>query len=289
MRRITIHTQNKLYQAGEIVEGFIIVECDKEFKYNAIHLTMTGKERTRIVKSSGEHRHVYREERAFVSKRIDFDEYGIMSNREKQFQFSFTIPENAPTSYSGRCGWIEYDLQAVVEISLARDPEDTFSFQVIGTMEDVVSKSQQSFAEKDGINALEVELDRDVFCLGSEIGIKFRVAREVKIRKVRFEIRSEEFAIAKGRKRSNTNKLVEVIIEEQDIMRSSWTEITIRTDETMAPSISREILRLETTLKVTLDIPWALDKSIVIPLTVGHCGKSASSQEQADSYDWFSE
>ncbi|MHA1929871.1 MAG: hypothetical protein ACTSV2_14960 [Candidatus Thorarchaeota archaeon] len=288
MRRITIHTQKNHYQAGDTIEGFIVVECDEEFKYNAIHLTMTGEERTRVVIGSGKHRRVYRDKREFVSERIDYDEMGIMPVGEKQFQFSFSIPENAPSSYSGRKGWIAYDLQAVVEISWAGDPEEKFSFQVLGTVENLEPKSQQSCAEKDEISVLEVELPQDVICLGGDIEIKFRVDREVKIRKVRFEIITEEFVTARGRTNRSTYKLLKHEIEEQDIMRSSWTEITLRTDETMPPSISRELLKLTTILKVTLDIPLALDKSIEIPFTVGHCLKGSPIQEQADSDDWFS-
>jgi hypothetical protein len=60
-------------------------------------------------------------------------------------------------------------------------------------------------------------------------------------------------------------------------------DVTLETDESMESSFDRPIIRNKVMVKVTLNIPWARDKSVEIPITLGHCGV----QPERGSYDFF--
>ena len=115
LRKIRIITDKTEYRTGDIVKGEVVFECDKSFECNAIHLTFTGREHTRIVVSTGQSTHVYTDELVFFTTKADFDTSGEIQSGEYRYPFEFVISEDGPTSYDGRSGWIEYKLKALVE------------------------------------------------------------------------------------------------------------------------------------------------------------------------------
>ncbi|MHA2361497.1 MAG: sporulation protein, partial [Candidatus Thorarchaeota archaeon] len=182
MRDIEFILEKYEYTAGDMVQGQMIVICDKSYEYNRIHLTLEGKEHTRIVRSSGKHSAVYTDERYHYERRLDFQEAGEMQTGEHVYPFSFQIPKDAPSSYSGRSGWMDYKLKAKVEISWAIDPKEQAIITVKGPLVSTTSEGRSLSTEKDGVIVLEVDLERDVLCLGDELKFRVRVARDVEIR-----------------------------------------------------------------------------------------------------------
>ncbi|MHA1575750.1 MAG: sporulation protein, partial [Candidatus Thorarchaeota archaeon] len=178
LRKIRIYLDETEYQAGDPVKGEVVFECDKSFECNGIHLTFTGREHTKIVISTGKTTHVYTDELVFFSARTEFEREGEIPSGEYRYPFEFIIPDDGPTSYDGRYGWIEYKLKALVEISWAADTKDEVHLNVKSSRIIPASESARDFVEKDGYSILDVELEKSAIYLGDTIRLKFRVGRD---------------------------------------------------------------------------------------------------------------
>ncbi|MFW9961278.1 MAG: hypothetical protein ACFFDV_09680, partial [Candidatus Thorarchaeota archaeon] len=74
---------------------------------------------------------------------------------------------------------------------------------------------------------------------------------------------------------------------EKTIEHGLWIDVNLQTDESMPPHFSREILSNKVSVKVTLDIPWAIDKSVFIPINLGHyvIGSDSDASDASD-FNW---
>lgn len=287
MRQVDIATTRDRYVAGETVEGVMIVRCDRAFQCNAIHLTFVGREHTKIEVSDSDSSTTYTDERVYFTSREDFDVGGVVAAGETQYPFRFRLPDDVPSSYTGVNGWIEYRLTGVVEVTWATDPKRQTTIAVRQPAGRPAGQIQQHSIDKNGQPVFDVELEADSVCLGEPIRLRFRVARDVKIRGVRIQLQAKEFAAAKRMKREAKRVLVRQMIQEREIGRDLWTNVELDTHESMPHTFEREIVRNEASVKVTLDVPWARDKWVAIPVRLSHCG-NASGSDKKDEFgsDW---
>ena len=284
-----ITTNQNLYKSGDSVEGELIITSDEEFDYNAIHLTFTGREHTRIVVIHGKTSTVHTDERVYFSQQMDLASEGQMTIEGLRFPFRFVLPENMPGSYEGTHGWIEYTLTAIIERSWARDPKKEIAIKVKDTELMPSSEPQQAFIEKDGYTILDVDMEEDAFSLGSVIGLRFRVAQEIKIRGVRIELLAEEEANTEHYNRRYSHTLVKEYFEDSMIERGLWVDVGIESNETMPSQFTKEILSNMISVKITLDVPWARDKSVNIPIKLGnYILTSESDTKRAFEFTWDS-
>jgi hypothetical protein len=278
-------TAKSLYMAGDSVEGEVQIKSEDEFQHNAIHLTFTGREHTRIVVSHGKTSTTYTEERVYFSQRLDIAGEGTMTTEGIYFPFNFAIPEEVPSSYKGSNGWIDYTLKAVIERSWAIDPKSEVEVAVRNIEKMPLSQAQQGFIDDDGYPVLIVEVDKDAVTLGGSLNLRFRVEQEMKMRGVRIELIAEEEAHAKRYHRTSKTKLIRESVNIDEIQRGLWMDVRLGTDEMMPYTFNREILSNRIFIKVTLDIPWARDKSIMLPLRLGFYS-SASETEPSKIFDF---
>ena len=286
MRDVEIIITKTRYKAGESVEGYVIVKCDDDFKHNGIRITFKGREHTRIVVSHGKTSSVHTDEQVYFDETVYLEQAGNMPIGEKRLPFLFKFPDDPEgllTCYSGRNGWIEYTLEAVVEITRARDPKEKLVLDFRQTVDKPSSQTKRGYAEDDGYPVLDVELSEDVFCLGDLIPLRFRVAQEVKIREVRVELNSNETVHAGRYKRNSRKKLAKQSLDDDYVQRDLWMDTQIQTDESMQTTFNRSIIRNEVRVKVTLNIPWGRDKSVTIPIGLGFY----SDESKRETYDIF--
>jgi len=288
LRDVEIITTKSQYKAGDTVEGYVIVKCDDDFKHNGIRMTFKGREHTRIVVSHGKTSSVHTDEYVYFDETVYLEEAGIMHVGEKRLPFLFSFPDDPEgplTSYSGRNGWIEYTLEAVVEITRARDPKEKLILDFRQTFDKPTPQTKRGYAKDDGYPVLDVELSEDVFCLGDVIPVRFRVANDVKIREVRVELNSNETVHAGRYKRNSRKKLAKQSLDDDYIQRDLWMEAQIQTDESMQTTFNKDIIRNEVRVKVTLNIPWGRDKSVTIPISFGFCSDELE-RETPDIFDF---
>ncbi|MHA1638010.1 MAG: hypothetical protein ACTSUB_08350 [Candidatus Thorarchaeota archaeon] len=271
MRELNIVTTKTHYRSGEIVDGYILVTCDKAFKYNAIHLTLKGVEQTRIAGSVGPHVPPHKQNYTHVHEHIVFEHRGSMEVGKKLHHFSFKLPEDAPSSYEGKCGRIGYTLSAQVEISWGIDTSTKTRIFVKQFKSELTAQKQQATVEKDGRPLLEVEIEKDAISVGNDIDFRFRVSSDVKIKRVKVELETEEKARAIASTNKDVRTLYETMISDDQITRDQWITMTINTEETMPTTFHKWLVTNSIYLKVTLDIPRGFDQSVRIPLTLDYC------------------
>ncbi len=288
MRSINIVTTKTEYLAGEPVEGHLIINTDKAFKCNAVHVTFTGREHTRVVVQQGEHSTTYTDERVYFKERQDLCGSEEFPVGETRFPFRFNIPLDIPSSYSGHRGWIEYSLSGVVELSFAIDPKKKVNISVTGDMEvsSHLTSAQKQTLEMDNSPVMDVEIEEDCVTLGTPLRFGVRVASNVETSGIRAELVAKESVVAKGHRASSMKRLAKWYISPSELPRDIWIYGTIDTDHTMPVSIEKTLLKNETFLKVTLERRLRLDKSIQIPVRlIRH--HLVEHREQQSDYDRY--
>ncbi|RDE15335.1 MAG: hypothetical protein C4K48_04640 [Candidatus Thorarchaeota archaeon] len=287
MRSIEIVTDRNMYSPSDSVEGDMVIACDKVFQYNAIHLTFMGREHTRVVVQHGKTSTVYTDERVYFSDRLELEGAGVMTVEGMRFHFRFQFPEDIPSSYGGVHGWIEYTLTGIIERSLARDVKKQIPVEVKRQEKKPPSQPQHASIEKDGSPILDVEMEDDVCGIGSLIRLRFRVAEDVKIRGVRIELLSEEEASTQQHRWTFMSTSAKEYFENTGIERGLWIDVPLVTNDNMPSEFSREILSNKAFIKVTLDVPWARDKSVNIPIRLGHYLSAPESDDRrAFDFGW---
>ncbi|MFX1544477.1 MAG: hypothetical protein ACFFCR_15830, partial [Promethearchaeota archaeon] len=118
----------------------------------------------------------------------------------------------------------------------------------------------------EGIHLLRVELESDTIRRGDYIRFRYLVGSDMNIRGVRAELILRESVSPKGRDTNYDNEMDQQYWEEYKILRESWVDVAVKTGEEWPEAFKSELIEYLYILKVTLDIPWRLDKSIEIPL-----------------------
>ncbi|MDF1540228.1 MAG: sporulation protein [Candidatus Thorarchaeota archaeon] len=284
MRKITIYPDRTNYVAGDTVTGTVEIMCDKDFDFNAMYISLEGREHTTVVKQVGKHTHVYKEEHFHLQERIDLMQPGTMQYGEIRVPFSFSIPENVPTSYDGERGEIEYTLNAKIEVSWARDPKDEVLLCVRGSTGGVNPKLVTSSEMDDGVSVLDVEIENTEICLGEPIRLKYRVDRDINMRGVRVDFIATEHVTAKGNKSKLHQILDSQFTDEIELVRGSWMNVEILTHPEMPVSYEGPLITVIPAVKVVIDIALRFDKQVEIPIVVMHCKKSSVASSEEDSF-----
>ncbi len=273
MRDIKIVLPKSTYFSGEIIRGFVAVRADKDFECNRIVVTFTGEVKTRITTGSGKHRHTHRETIPIVKTGVIVHEGGLVYAGESRFEFEFQIPPNAPPSYDTYHGDIYYRLDAKIEVSWALDPKDSLLVNVVYPYRKEVGRGVRVACENNGSQypPLEVQLDNTSFCMGELVPFNVRISSGQKIRKVRFELIHHEYVRARSRTRERDHVLAKSSIDAEEIQYDTWFAIGVEIPRGAPPAFDAQIIKSYLYLKVTLDIPWRFDKSVVVNLVHGYC------------------
>lgn len=275
MRTVAIVTTKSLYRPGDSVEGQLVVNSDKELTFKEVSMTFTGKERTEIVVQRGKIRENCKFEHVYFTNKQYMALRGIMPTGETKFPFSFTLPNDVPSSYSGKYAWNEYALKGIVEISRWFNPSDDIMLQVRRRMPEPGREVRSQARTEQGSTIFEAEMERNCVCLGDSIKIRYRVARDVKTRGVRAELLAEEQAITLEARRENKRTLANEFIKDREIQKDQWMNLEFKTDESMPVSFEGQIFRNRNSVKLTLDVPWAPDKSVLMPVMLGYCTRDS--------------
>ncbi len=283
MRKISLNLEEKTYLPGDPIEGFATVSTNEYFECNRVVLSIKGQERSRVVRGSGDTRHVYLEKRQHIDERIVLVGSTGMPAGETNFPFSFVLPRNIPGSFQGTYGKIEYKLEAKVEISWAIDPKAKQKI-TIGTKQEMPNEqSVYANLDDDGARLLSVQLSSDLVRLGRDYPIKLMVRSEAKIRGVRVELVYYEFVSPKGCKATRKQTLAKLFLEELELPREMWIDATICTQGEWVQPFKSELIETYYELKVTLDIAWRIDKTIWITLKVNHV---LSQNDKKDQFEF---
>jgi hypothetical protein len=287
LREIKLYVEKTDYKPGETISGTAEIISDDDFGFNEMYVDLQGREHTWVRVQVGKHTHTYTEEHFHVNERYELMPPGEMQSGDIRVPFSFTLPEDIPSSYDGYRGHIEYTLEGKIELSWARDPKFNIPLLVTRPPESIAPSSEVASELDDGVPQLDAEIENNEIYAGDTIRIRYRVDRQDKMRGVRFDVETNEMVTAQGYERENQTKHTEVFIEEEQILRGSWMSIEVPTPKNMPETYSGPLVFLDTYVKVVIDIPWGFDKDVVFPLKVCLRGEDSSDPFGDYSSDQF--
>lgn len=284
MRKITIHPERQQYAPGETVNGYVEVVSDKVFAFNAMHVTLECKEHTRVTVGSGDTQTTYREKHIHYHEVCELMPAGEFTYGENRFEFSFSLPEELPSTYRGANGWITLMLEAKIEVSWAVDPKDRKELEIFQSRAQVQPETVRKSDLDDGIAVLEVDIPNNTVCAGDRLQFRFRVDRELTMRGVRLDLYRSEQATARGHKRTRKYKISSDFIDDASIMRDSWNSSTLLIPSPIPTTYRGPLITLTTTLKVVIDIPWRRDRDLKIEILTLHCSQQAREDLRKDPF-----
>jgi hypothetical protein len=284
MRKITIHPERQQYAPGDTVSGYVEVLSDKVFTFNAMYVTLECEEHTRVTVGSGDTQTTYREKHVHYHEAHELMQAGEFTYGESRFEFSFTLPEGLPSTYSGANGSITLILEAKIEISWAVDPKDKRELTIFASRGQVQPEPVRQSDLDDGIAVLEVDIPNNVVCAGDYLQFRYRVDREVTMRGVRLELYRSEQATARGHKRTQRIRISSDFIDDSSIMRDSWNSATLLVPFSIPTTYRGPLIKLTTTLKVVIDIPWKRDRDLRIKILTFHCTQDTRKDLRKDPF-----
>ncbi len=266
MREVEIILSKETFMPGDTVEGHVLVKTDNDFDCNGMNISFIGEERSRIVIHAGKVTIVYDDDKEHVNDQIELASSTSIPFGETRYDFSFSLPEDVPSSYLGTYGWITYTLEAKIEVSWARDPKAKVIINVESEQDVVTSQGFQHRLEDEGVTLLRVEGSSDILHLGEDFSFRLNVDRASNIRGVRAEIVHIEHVEPDNHETDKRTSSVEWYLADEEIQRDSWIDVTMKTEPDWPLSFSTELIQSHYILKVTLDIALRLDKVVEIPI-----------------------
>ncbi|XP_054467722.1 arrestin domain-containing protein 3-like [Anoplopoma fimbria] len=272
---------------GDTINGRIIVEVSKETRIQSLVFTAKGEARVRWTEHYGQNQYrVYWADEKYydvkhqILREARQDGTEVIGKGRHVFPFTFTIPDRKiPSSFKTCIGNIVHKLKAELKQSmkLTKEAKTHFTFvskanmDIPGLMDPqhgCKDKSVKVFGS--GNISMEVHTQRMGYKQGEALKVTVEVSNQsTRSVKPKFILYEKTSFFAQGRRRVSTN---EILKEKIDSIASSGKETVtkvITIPRELPPSILNcSILKQEYRLKIQLDIKYAPDPEIKLPIVV---------------------
>ena len=262
MRDLDIHLQNYRLLPGENLEGVVTVRTNGSYKCNRVVLKVKGKEHTEF--GSGENR--VTDDRVILGKVYRISEGCELPEGTTRIPISIPLPLKLPPTYRGHHGYIEYTLEAVVEVDWAIDPKCKRQFRIIQSKPPIIEAPDSLEPPTLQDDELQIELEENIIRLDKGIKIRFKVRERSRVRGVRFEIVRREVARCHSRELKHDSVVVRKFypVSYDDFDR--WMETDIGKNWKYDLPLASYLFEVTYYLKVTLDVGLDFDPSIRCPV-----------------------
>ena len=283
-----------VFFSGSDVSGILVVQVDQPKSYKSIQVTIVGQAHVSWSESSGSGEH--QTTRRYTSNETYINLRAIVWRKEQvptqelhagvhSFPFRFQLPARLPSSFHGSIGWIRYYVEGrIVTGMLKFDHTVKAPITVVEVVDINASLLQTPLrAEKQKTLCclicasapitLTVELPRRGFCYGEIIPLKVTLengsSRQLRLRVQLLQVIGYT---AEGHHR-RSQKVVASIASGQLERR---TTSTWNPEELLVPGNIQSTLRscgiisIEYFLKVSAIVPWGLNLTTNIAVTIGN-------------------
>ncbi|MFW9787658.1 MAG: hypothetical protein ACFFE2_11420 [Candidatus Thorarchaeota archaeon] len=263
MRYVNIKFSERNAYPGGVISGIVIVQTDSSFDCNRIILKVKGKERTEM--GSGDSK--ISDEFIHASGWMVLSDATRVRAGTSEFPFRFQLDEDLPPTYSGYNGWIEYSVEAVVEMDWAIDPKTTRRFRVLPTPPNYIPDKDGYDPKNKKSGILSVELLSNVVRMQQGIPVRFMVEEHSRVNGVRLEIRRQEYVRCRGRKHTHDVTIKRKFIPLSDRDFDRWKEEVVGEGWRRVPFSSR-LLSTSYFLRIVLEMRWEIDPFVTFQLKV---------------------
>ena len=273
MRFVDIKFSEREARPGGIISGVVVVDTDKTFGCNRVVLKIKGKEKTEL--GSGDSK--ITDEVILVNRRITLCETLEVPCGRSEFPFTFTLEEGLPPTYSGYSGWIEYSVEAVVEMNWTLDPKMTRRFRVLPIYPDYIPELDGYNPVNKDEDKLHIELQSDILRINKGIPVRFMVEEHSRVNGVRLELRRSESVMCANSKSTHDDTLKRKFIPLSSEDFHCWQEEIVGEGWRRVP-LKSKLIATTYFLKVVLEMRWELDPFVNIPVRIS----GEKSDEDAD-------
>ena len=296
---INLSGKNLVYFTGSNVEGSVSLELSEPKTIQGISIIFSGKayvhwtsQRTTGIGDNRRTEIVYHSDTQSIFNDVLIQLWGNGRDSQElgagrhEFPFNFRLPRDLdlPTSFESQSGYIRYSLLARMQqswkfhhtTSRAITVNEIIDINTSQMMTPLSSSSEKTLCClfcTSGPISLSVKTDRGGYCPGESIAISTEVENHSnrRIRSVQATLNRVVVYYAKDL-RLVDNKIVQKIQRPgiQPNASSNWSNELLPIPATVPSISSCCILNVSYNLKITLDIPRAIDPHVVIPITIGN-------------------
>ncbi|XP_077378844.1 arrestin domain-containing protein 3-like [Festucalex cinctus] len=276
------NSQN-IFTNGDTINGRIIVEVSKETSIQS--LTFIGKGSARVCwhEYYGQYNQGYywSDEKYYeIKQRILRAGIDFITKGRHVFPFSFEVPNRKmPSSFKSSVGKIVHKLKAELKQSmkLTKTAKAHFTFvskadmTIPGLMEpqhDCTGKKLTVFGS--GIIEMDVYTKRMGFQPGEDLQVKVEVRNQSsRDLKPKFVLYEKQSYFAQGNRKVCTQNILKETLEGIAAHSKETVKKVITIPESLPPSIlNSSIIKLEYRLKIFLDVKYAINPKIKLPVVV---------------------
>jgi hypothetical protein len=273
MKKIAVDLQREAYLQGQIVRGYVNLVIDKPVKARCIKLEAVGVEDTAITVSRGKSSYTYTEENHIIKENILLHSPQDPENLELEpgnynFKFEFKIPDNALSSYKGKCADVKYWVKARVDVPLWLDIVDKKNFYVYRSRNILPNYAQPARLQSENYLDLQddkpgfhVELNKTGYAAGEMLEgiITFGNVATSKIRKVKMRLLGVEYAQAGPYSRINTTREHEIELIPEHIMEAETKRFSFAIPKNISSSYEGKYSHYRWAFEAQLDLPLKFD------------------------------
>ena len=302
MNDVTIELTKQEFTGGDTVAGEVIVRLGQDTPLRGIRLRLNGYEESRWSEGSGKHRHTHSETRTLFDQEVTLqgrprlspgqlvvdglravfskDNYELLPAGTYRYPFSYVLPPDLPGDYTSALtkSEIYYGIKAQVDLPLKFDLKAKQSLVVrestgLETAQAVTQRQTKKFLfDSDSLVEAAVHMDKDTFYLGEVLHCQLEVmnrAPRKEIRAATLALRQLETAYADGRTHERQTEITRTRFDQCrfPVKERKTVDLTLGVPGNLFPTIARaRLLKLDYELQVTLDIPWAVDAKLSVPV-----------------------
>ncbi len=304
MNDIAIELDSLEFVGGETVTGTVILQLEQDTPLRGIRLKFHGYEKSIWREGGGRSRHTHSETHTFFDEELTLfghprlplaelvaDSFKAVFSKENyeflhpgsyRYPFSYALPPELPADYDSSMtdSRIYYGLKAQVDLPLKFDLEAVQPLVVhessnASVAHEVTEHKTKKFLFDSG-SSMEaaIHLDKDTLCLGETLSCRLEVinrAPRKEIRAVTLALLQIETLCAGGHTHKQQTEITRVNFEDLRFPVKDRTAVDLNLDipGDLYPTISRATLvRLDYQVQVTLDIPWAVDMKLSMPVVL---------------------
>ncbi|XP_024131551.1 arrestin domain-containing protein 3 [Oryzias melastigma] len=274
------------FSEGDIVTGNVTLTLAKDTKVQSLFVKLKGDANVRWSEKRGDKTKVYSADTRYFKLKQFLTPEGSDETALPQgihvYKFRFQIPPGSmPSSFKGSYGKIVYKIEAKLSRSWrmndTAEKELVFISKFIPSLQSPMTPQSGSTRKEMGLFSkghveFEAVLNKKAFGAGENMELVLSVDNpSSKKVKPKLSLTKKITYYARGSTKSSTDEINKMVFDpiEQNTKKELKCVMEIPADQ--GPSIQNcDIIKLEYTLKVYLDISFAFDPEIIFPITILH-------------------
>ncbi|XP_074525370.1 arrestin domain-containing protein 3-like [Halichoeres trimaculatus] len=268
--------EENIFHEGDTVTGKLVFTLEKDTKVKSVGVKVKGRAHVHWSEGSGDRRRSYTANREyfnvkqkFVEKTSDGTE---LSEGDHCYKFSLKIPEgNTPSSFKGFHGHIAYTLEARISRSWKMPTVEKTELKFASRTLFMPCQSPVSGSVDKGGVQMTATADKQICSPGDTLSVTAKICNSSsKKMKPKFNLMQTVTYRARASAKRSFASQCKVVGETMSANSQETATCELRVPPDAIYTINNcEIISVDYSIKVYLDIKFAIDPEVVLPLVIG--------------------